>query len=190
MRIAVLIIGLMLSVGLFIQSLVANVGSGLNNSDSLGAAAAAGVLMALMWIVASALVMPLPRVSVVIFLLAAALGFGFGAGSEFKDLYFWGSVSVLLAVFSFFGFRGKKNSQAKEAARDAAQSQLMRRLSEMQGVAPDLQAPLAAAPAGVGAAGPSGSFARPSNRKLCPNCGADMPVTAKMCSDCRHQFSV
>jgi len=30
--------------------------------------------------------------------------------------------------------------------------------------------------------------ARAPNRKLCSNCGANMPLTAKSCGDCRHQF--
>lgn len=188
MRIAVLIIGLMLSIGLFLQSLTVTAGSGLTNDDALGTAAAVGMLMALLWVISCALVIPAPRVSVGLFGLSAVLGLGVAGSSSFSDLYFWGAASLLLAIFSYLGHQGKQAQQAKEAARDATQVELMRRVAELAA------APMAAQPAvaATGAASeqpPVELVARPTARKFCSNCGADMPLTARFCGECRFEFA-
>jgi len=139
MRIAVLVIGLVLSIGLFLQSLTAAAGGSLSNDSSMSGAGGAGVLLAFIWIIACALVIPVPRVSVVLFLIGSAIGIGVGASTVFQDLIVWGVVSFFLAVFSYFGFRGKRKQQAKETARDLqvqeslmAQQQMAAHMANMQ----------------------------------------------------------
>ena len=135
MRIATLIIGLLLSVGLFIQSLtVASLGDAINTEDD-GAAGGGGIVMSLMWVVASALVIAVPVVSMILFVLAGIIGLAVGSSTDFKDLQVWAFVSFVLAVFSFFGWRGKKKQQAKEAVRD---SQLQQSLAAQQQMAAQL----------------------------------------------------
>jgi Ni/Fe-hydrogenase subunit HybB-like protein len=116
MRIAVLVIGLVLSVGLFIQSLLVSAGATIFDDEDAESAAGIGVLMALMWVVGSALAIPLPRVSLVLFVLAGLIGL---AGiAAFPDLAFWSVISFALAVFCFFGYRGKRKADARESERD------------------------------------------------------------------------
>ncbi len=116
MRIAVLIIGLVLSVGLFIQSILAATGAAIFEDDDVGEAAGIGVFMALMWVVGAALAIPLPRVSLVLFALAGL--FGLMGMAAFPDLAVWSGISFVLAVFCYFGFRGKRKAEAKERERD------------------------------------------------------------------------
>ena len=139
MRIATLIIGLFLTVGLFIQSLTVSALSDAANTKDDGADGALGVGISVIWLVAIALVIPWPLVSVVLFSLGGVLGLAGGSSTEFSDLTIWGVVSFILALFAFLGWRGKKKQQAKEAARDAqlqqsvlAQQQMAERLAWMQ----------------------------------------------------------
>lgn len=163
MRIAVLVIGLMLSVGLFIQSALVNGLSKAAGNNANVSSGAVGVMMALMWIIACALVIPVPRVAMVLFLLAAIVGFAAAAGSSYSDLYFWVVMSALLALFSYFGFRGKRTQQAKEAEHDALLRQAI--------------AGRVAPPAPV-------SASRANANRFCPECGAANAATARFCQAC------
>jgi hypothetical protein len=161
MRIAVLIIGLVLSVGLFIQSVLVAGLSDAANDEASQSAGAVGVLMALLWVVACGLVIPVPIASVVLFVLAGLAGFA--ASGEFTDLAYWGGVSLVLAAFSFLGHRGKRKQQRKEDERD----ELMRRM------AGNIQAAnMRPAPA------PSGPDVR------CPQCGNRVDTNQRFCGTC------
>jgi hypothetical protein len=138
-RIATLVIGLVLSIGLFIQSVTVGALSDAVNDEQDGAGGGAGMIMALIWVVACGLVIPLPRVSMVLFAVAGVIGVASAGPLDFPDLVVWGIISFVLAVFSFFGWRGKKKQQAKEAERDAtlqqslaAQQQMAAQLAHMQ----------------------------------------------------------
>ena len=116
MRVAVLILGLVLGAIMFLQALVIAGLSGVTDDDETGAAAAVGLLMALLWLVACALVIPAPRVSLTLFVLAGVLGFAVSA--DYPDLAVWGGASLVLAFLSFLGWRGKRRADLKEKARD------------------------------------------------------------------------
>jgi hypothetical protein len=131
MRIAVLIIGLMLTIGLFIQSLLIAALSDAANSEHDGADGGTGMVMALMWLVACGLVIPFPLVSVVLFAVAGLIGVVSAGPLDFPDLAVWGVVSFVLAVFSIFGWRGKIKKERKEAARDAAHAQSLAAQQQM-----------------------------------------------------------
>jgi hypothetical protein len=64
---------------------------------------------------AFALVFPL--VSLAAFVLAGLLGLAGGGTTSFGDLAIWGVASLILAVFSFFGWREKRKRRREEAAR-------------------------------------------------------------------------
>ena len=87
MRVATLIIGLMLVLGLFFQSVLVGGLSEVAGDENSSSAAAVGVLMALIWIFGCALVIPLPRIAGILFVLAGVLGFA--ASVEFPDLGVW-----------------------------------------------------------------------------------------------------
>jgi hypothetical protein len=116
MRVAVLIIGLLLGLALFLQTLIVYAASSASEQDDLAASAAIGVLMAVMWLVACALVLGFPMASVVIFALAGVFGLLSAGTAEFHDLYVWGGISFVLALLSWFGWRGKRSAQREANA--------------------------------------------------------------------------
>ncbi len=123
MRIAVMIIGLLLGALMFVQTFLVTALSNAANDEASSQAGAVGLLMALLWLVACAVVIPLPRVAMGIFVVAGLLGFAASGG--FPDLAFWGGVSLFLAVLSFFGWRGKRRADLKERLRDEQMAQLL-----------------------------------------------------------------
>src|SRR5690606_37587131 len=129
MRVTVLILGLLLGVVMFLQTmLVYGLSNAVDDTNS-ASAGAVGVLMALMWLVACAFVMPLPMVSVIVFAIAGL--FGFAASGEFPDLGIWGGISLVLAVLSFFGWRGKRKDTRERQEEKARQAERDRMLEDM-----------------------------------------------------------
>lgn len=115
MRIAVLILGLILGAIMFVQSgLVAGL-SGATGDQATNTAGGGGIIMALMWLVACALVIPVPLVSAVVFVLAGLVGFSMA--QNFPDLATWAAVSIVLAILSLVGWWGKRRGERREAAR-------------------------------------------------------------------------
>jgi hypothetical protein len=108
MRVAVLILGLILGAFMFFQSFAINALSGATSDKTSGEASAVGVFMALLWLVACALVVPIPLVSTIVFVVAGLLGFAAAASSKFGDLQLWGVASLILAALSFIGWRSKR----------------------------------------------------------------------------------
>jgi hypothetical protein len=160
MRIAVLILGLVLAFGLFIQATIIYGLSDAINQENTEQAGALGVLMAFLWLIAVALVLPLPRISAGVFGFATL--FGVGGAADYPDLWIWSGFSVALAVMSYFGYRGKKKLQAKENERDA----LLRQL--------------AASEAAIAAARWNG----PRPQAYCPFCGSGLDAGSRFCGQC------
>jgi phosphate/sulfate permease len=131
MRIAVLIIGLLLGLLVFLQSMVVNVGSGIAKNDNLENAAAAGVFLAFFWLIASALVIPFPLASAILFVLGGIMGMIAAGNSEFDDLWIWGCVSFVLAIMSFFGWRGKRKDAREKLAALTRQQDHERRIEAL-----------------------------------------------------------
>ena len=111
MRIAVLILGLFLSTALFFQAFLGNVLGDAANNEALQQAGALGVLMAFLWLIAVALVIPFPRVSTGLF--AFSILPGLGGMSDYPDLQIWSVIAAVLAVMSYFGYRGKRGQLTK-----------------------------------------------------------------------------
>jgi len=108
MRIAGLIIGLLLGLLMFLQSLlIAAFGDG-----DAGAGGALGLLVAIMWLISCGLVIGFPLASTIGFIVAALFAM-IAATTGFSDMGVWAGVSLVLAVMSFFGWRGKR-SQDRE----------------------------------------------------------------------------
>jgi hypothetical protein len=167
MRIAVLIMGLLLGLLMFLQTLAAYVLSDAINDDKSSEAAAVGILMALLWLGACALVIGFPRVSIVLFVSAGVLGFA--ASGDFPDLGIWGGVSLVLAGMSYLGHRGKRKQQAKERERDEmirqgalAQQQLAQQFASSQ----------------------QQSFNPMTQERSCYQCGAANNSGARYCGNC------
>ena len=143
MRIAALVLGLFLTIGVLVQSCVVLVGSEVVSEldEQLGTgetaaeleeasgAAAVGILVAVMALVGAAFALGLPRVSAIAYGLGAILGIETGHSSEFTDLAVWGYLMIGLAALSYFGQRrerrwplnriGRRNTRPLPAVGDA-----------------------------------------------------------------------
>ncbi len=131
MRIAALIIGLLLGLLLFLQSFT--IGLFRDSTvldDTTTAAGGAGLMKALLWLLACALVIPLPQVSFPIFLLTAIIGLAVPPG-EFEDIRFHGGAAILLAALAFFGWRGKRKECQTFTLEKARQEERDRRLEHL-----------------------------------------------------------
>jgi hypothetical protein len=122
MRIAVLILGLVLGVIMFFQTFLVTSLSGLSKTPGATySAGSIGLVMAVLWLIGVALVIPVPLVSVVAFVLAGILGYA--NSTHFSDLAVWGGASIILAVLSLIGWftkrRGTRRQEEREAQRHA-----------------------------------------------------------------------
>jgi hypothetical protein len=117
MRIAVLILGLILGAVMVFQTLLVTGLSGAVGDEATSTAGVGGILMALLWLIGCALVIPLPLVSTVLFSAAGVIGFALAA--NFPDLAYWGAASLILAALSLIGWYGKRRGEKREAARHA-----------------------------------------------------------------------
>lgn len=178
MRIAVLVIGLVLDIGLFIQALaIFSLSNAIDRQDT-ATAGAVGVFMAFLWVVGCGLVIPAPRVAVGLFVMAAL--FGFAASGSYPDLAIWASISLVLAVMSYFGHRGKRTAQRKEAERD----DLLRQMAISQ-------AHLAAVASGNLVDVAAGERVLLTGRgNTCPRCRATNAPAAKFCAECGAGLSI
>ena len=95
MRVATLIIGLILTLGLFIQSLTITaaetIDDALNDRKTEAENGAWGVLTSLLYLVASALVIAKPRFSMWTFAAGGLVAIIAGAATDFSDLIIWAS---------------------------------------------------------------------------------------------------
>lgn len=124
---ATLIISLLLSIVVFVQSCAAGVGGSLGkelgqsaaekaDAEKLSGAAGFGVLGGLLWIVGAGLVMPKPRISMWLYGVAALLLLGAGA-SGYSDAYIWAVASAAFAAMSWRGVTEKERAEERGRAR-------------------------------------------------------------------------
>ena len=85
-------------------------------------------MIALTWIVASALVIPSPLASTILFSVTAFVGLMLPAGA-FSDLRLYRVAAVALAVTSFLGWRAKRQLDEDDAIERVQQYQDQRALA-------------------------------------------------------------
>lgn len=129
MRVTVLILSLLLGAIMFIQTFLGSVASDLANDEGGEQSSAVGLMMALLWLIAAAFVIPFPMVSVVLFALAGL--FGFAGSGDFPDLAYWGGISLVLSVLSFFSWRGKRKATREANLEKKRQLERDDRLEQM-----------------------------------------------------------
>lgn len=112
MRIATAIISILMSIFVFLQTMLVGGLSDATGDKESSSAAALGLLGALIWLVAGALVIGFPRISMIMFAIASVAFFA-GAAS-FPDLGVYGAFSLAFTVMSFLGWRGKKKSDTQK----------------------------------------------------------------------------
>lgn len=124
LRIAALILGLILSFGLFVQSAllatVESIDDALNDRKNESTGGAVGILVALIMLIAAALVMAKPRFSMWTFAVGAVVALLGGAFGDFSDLIIWGIASLVLALLAWRGSIEKREKDAEDrVGRDA-----------------------------------------------------------------------
>jgi hypothetical protein len=183
MRIAVLIIGLMLTVGLFIQASVIFGLSDAVDDEKSAQAGAIGVLMALLWLVSCGVVIPLPRVSMVLFGIAGILGFA--AAGDYPDLAIWGGISFFLAALSYFGHRGKRAAKRKEDERDEIMRSMLTHQANMAAIV-GMHAPqFVDARSQIEPPTPSPlPLSMSFSTSSCPSCAAPVAPMSRFCGEC------
>lgn len=112
-----MIISLILMLIVGAQSCAVSVGDAALETKAAEQGGPLGILMAFMFLIGGAFALVFPLVSLASFLLAGLVGVAAGSTTSFSDLTFWGIVSFILAVLSFFGWREKRRRAAESAAR-------------------------------------------------------------------------
>lgn len=168
MRIVVLIIGLLVGLLLFLQSFTIGIFSDTSAiSDVTATAGGVGLLMALMWLFASAMVIPFPQVSTFVFLVTVPMGLFVPTG-EFKDIRFHGVVAIVLTLMSFSGWCGKRKQAREKALELQAQRERDMRMEALLRQSHQ-------------AAQPSVSS---QMKSFCPSCGSQNDAGNRFCASC------
>jgi uncharacterized membrane protein YfcA len=169
MRIAVLILGLLLGLVMFMQTFVGGILSSIGDDETMQQAFAVGILVSLLWLAGCALILPFPLASVISFVIAAL--FAFAISGDYPDMGVWGTIALILAAMSFFGWLGKRKERREKRAERQRQEERDARLESLltqQRAAVDIQAPC-----------PSCGQANSASSRFCGNCGAALsPQTA------------
>ncbi len=165
MRVTVLILSLLLGAIMFFQTFLGYVLGSAGNDEGIAGAGAVGLLMSLLWLVAAAFVLPLPMVSVILFVVAGI--FGFAASGDFPDLAVWGGISLVLAVLSLLGWRGKRKERRERAAELTRQQERDNRMEQLL----TQQRNQPAFNPVIGAACPACGHLNPNGTRFCGNCG-------------------
>jgi hypothetical protein len=116
-RIATMILSLILMLLLGAQSCAASLGGAALKAKGIEQGGAVGILMTFLFLIGGAFALSFPLVSMLAFFFAGVFGLAGGASTSFGDLTIWGVVSLILAVFSYFGWREKRKRRREEAAR-------------------------------------------------------------------------
>lgn len=165
MRIAVLVIGLLLGLLLFVQTFLVYVLGSAGSDTSLAGAGAAGLLVALLWLLASAFVIGVPLLSTIVFGVAGFIALAASSGSEFSDLQIWGAASFVLAALSFVGLltkrRGARVAERKLQERDARLAASIRESISTTNL-----------------------NQIPASARFCPECGSSQSTSSRFCQDC------
>lgn len=171
MRITVLILGLVACLWISFEAFLAFSIFNATGSDPEATATAVGFMAGLLGIVGAALVIAFPLASSVIFVLAGLFSIGAAAeGYPNHQVYLWGF--FLLAIMSFFGWRGKKKEIREKSEelqrqrdRDERLELMMQHQHEAQRKSGDRQE--------VRAGGP-----------FCTSCGVQNAPDSNFCGEC------
>ena len=126
MRLATLIISLVLSCGIVLQSCALSVGGSVGEefaqssaeraeAEQLSGAAGLGFVSALLWLVGAGFVMSRPKVAVWLYGIASPLLLGAGSAG-YGDAFIWAFVSAGFAVMSWYGIKERAKKEDQEAA--------------------------------------------------------------------------
>ncbi len=110
MRVAVLILGLVISVFSGLQSCAVHLGGRLADSATNTGAGAVGILISMLFLIGSALVLAFPLAAQFCFVCAGLLAIL--NWSNFPDMKFWFAVALVLSMMSYYGRKELKKRKA------------------------------------------------------------------------------
>jgi hypothetical protein len=179
MRIAVLIIGLMLSAWMFLEGFIlafldTNNALAADDADAAGLAGG-GIVVAMIGALAAALAISYPLATTILLMLAGTISLGI-AGAGYGNHWLYGIVLLVLAVLSFFGWRGKRKAGREMAAERQRQ---LERDERMESLIRDQRSQLGAAPGPLPVSG-----AAPARQNFCTSCGARNELGSRFCAEC------
>lgn len=105
MKKAALILGIILMVIVFVQSLLVGLGGTVFSDVALARGAFLARIVALLFGVGAAFALGRPLISTVIFAAGGLVGIIGGLVTGYHDLILWGALSLCLGVLSFFAMR-------------------------------------------------------------------------------------
>lgn len=105
MRKAVLILGIILMVIVFVQSLLVGFGGTVFSDAALARGAFLGRIVALLFGVGAAFALGKPGISAILFGAGGLVGIVGGLLTGYHDLILWGVLSIGLGALSFFAMR-------------------------------------------------------------------------------------
>src|SRR5215207_9070756 len=118
-RIATMILSLTLMLVVGAQSCAVSLGDAALQTKGAEQGGPIGQFMAFLFLIGGAFALAFPFVSVLAFFLAGIIGLAGGASTSFGDLTIWGVVSLILTVFSYFGWREKRKRRREEVPQTA-----------------------------------------------------------------------
>lgn len=124
MRITVLILALVLMIPMAMQSLAAYSLARLTGDENLIAVCFLGLVVALLWVIGAAIVLPAPRASAVVFGLAMAIAYLISG--IYGDMLIWGTISLALMIMAYMGHRQKAREDRRRADLEAVLLDLRR----------------------------------------------------------------
>ena len=122
--------GMMATVHVFVMFVV----GGFSRSSSIGNGVGTGLLMLVLWGVATALVYPYPRQALIPFAIAGLLGILGGQNSPFSDLTLWGITAIVFAGLSYYATREKEQADLVHRAREQESEELREALRDYLGL--------------------------------------------------------
>jgi hypothetical protein len=170
MRIAVVLLGLLIGLLLVWQSATIGIFNETPTIDATTAVAGgAGLAMALLWLLASALVIPLPMVSVLLFGLTIPPGLIVPTG-EFADLRFHGIVAVVLTAMSLIGWHEKRElDREREEDLQRQRNQFLHMVMYQHHQAQRQR---------------NENHRRATGGVFCTTCGVQAEISKRFCGDC------
>lgn len=117
MKIATGIISLVLMLIVGLQSCAVSVGGTMAKDDNTSGAGFMGVVVALLYLIGGAFSFTKPHISIGTFAVSCIIGLYEGLTTRFQDMAVWGVVSLVLAIMSYYAYRGelKKNTQQDDS---------------------------------------------------------------------------
>ncbi|NLA10777.1 MAG: hypothetical protein GX883_01475 [Firmicutes bacterium] len=104
MKKAVLILSIILMIIVFVQSWLVGIGGSMFDDQMLAWGGLVGRIVALLFAVGAAFVLPRPLIAVFIYLAGGLLGIIFGIYTGYYDMILWGGLALALGGGSYYAW--------------------------------------------------------------------------------------